>query len=74
MTTTEITKFGDSLGIVLPQEVLERLGVQPGDQVQMIATDEGVTLKPCDDTVRKQLDVAEKVMEKRHDVLRRLAE
>ncbi len=74
MTTTQITKFGDAVGIVLPPEVLARLGAQPGDELQLISTEEGITLKSFDSTIKRQLDIAEEVMEKRVDVLRRLAE
>jgi hypothetical protein len=37
-------------------------------------TERGVELTACDDDFRRQLEVAEKIMDKRHEVLRRLAE
>lgn len=74
MTTQTIAAVGNAAGIVLPQEALDRLGVQLGDEVLLLATEEGIILKPCGPSVRHQLDVAKGVMENRHDVLRRLAE
>ncbi len=74
MTTQTIAAVGGAAGIVLPQEALDRLGVKLGDELLLLATEEGIILKPCDPSIQHQLDVAKRVMKKRQDVLRRLAE
>ncbi len=74
MTTVKITKIGNSVGIVLPKEVLERLRVGQGDQLHITEAPDGVTLTPYDAEFQRQMEVAEQVMRKRRNVLRKLAE
>ena len=74
MTTVKVTKIGNSVGIVLPKEVLERLRVSQGDQLHICETPDGVSLTPYDSEFQRQMEVAERVMRKDRDVLRRLAE
>lgn len=74
MTTARVAEFGDSIVLVMPQEMTERLGVRPGDEVQVAPTADGVSLKRQASLVEQQVTAAERIMEKRHDVLRRLAE
>lgn len=44
MYTLKIHKIGDSLGITLPQEVLEQLNVGEGDKVFLTETADGVQI------------------------------
>ena len=74
MTTVKVTKIGNSVGIVLPKEVLERLRVGQGDQLHICETPDGVSLTAYDSEFEQQMEVAEKVMREDRDVLRRLAE
>ncbi len=73
-TTVELTSVGNSLGIVLPKELLERLHVSEGDTLHVTETSDGVKLTPHDAEFAKQLAVAEGVIQKRREVLKRLAE
>ena len=74
MTTVKVTTVGNSAGIVLPKEVLERLRVGKGDSLYVVETPDGVELTPYDPDFSAQMEVAEKVMRKRRDVLKKLAE
>lgn len=74
MQTIKITSVGDNVEIVLPKSALGHILMSDGDQLQVHVTRRGVELTACDEDFQRQLEVAEKVMEKRHDVLRRLAE
>lgn len=74
MTSVKVTTVGNSVGIVLPKEMLERLRINKGDVLQVTETPKGVELTPYNEEFAQQLDVAEKVMRKRRDVLRKLAE
>ena len=74
VNTVKVTTVGNSAGIVLPKEVLERLRVAKGDTLYVIETPDGVQLTPYDPEFAAQMDVAEKVMRKRRDVLKKLAE
>jgi len=69
----KITTVGNSVGIVLPKELLERLRVDKGDSLYVIETKNGIELSPYDPAVAAQLETAEQVMREDRDVLRRLA-
>jgi putative addiction module antidote len=74
MQTVKVTSVGDNVQIVLPKSALGHIPMSEGDQLQVNVTERGVELTACHDTLQRQLEVAEKIMDKRHDVLRRLAE
>jgi len=74
MTTVKVTTVDNSVGIVLSKELLERLRVSEGDVLHVTETPNGFELSPYNEEFAKQMDVAEKVMRKRRDVLRKLKE
>jgi putative addiction module antidote len=72
--TVKVTTVGSSVGIVLPKEVLSKLHVQKGDSLFITETPDGVQLTPYDEKFARTMEVADKVMRKYRDTLRRLAE
>lgn len=74
MTTLKVTTVGSSTGVVLPKDVLQRLHVGKGDLLYVLETPNGVELTPYDPEFGEQMEVAEKVMRKRRNVLKKLAE
>jgi putative addiction module antidote len=74
MTAVKVTTVGNSVGIVLPKELLERLRISKGDMLHVVETPNGVELTPYSEEFAQQMEVAERVMRKRRDVLRKLAE
>jgi len=70
----KITTVGNSVGIVLPKELLERLRVAKGDYLFASETPEGIQLRSFDDEFAEQMEIAERVMREDRDVLKRLAE
>ena len=73
MTTLRVTTVGNSVGVVLPKGVLERLRVGKGDILYVSETTGGVELTPYNPEFAAQMEVAERVMREDRDVLRRLA-
>jgi putative addiction module antidote len=63
-TVVKITTIGNSVGIVLPKEILAKLNVEKGDSLYLVDTPDGVQLT----------EAARRVMRKNRDVLRKLAE
>ena len=45
-TSVKITTIGNSVGIILPKEVLNRLHVEKGDSLYVLETPDGITLTP----------------------------
>ena len=74
MSILKLTTVGDSVGIILPREMLERLKVQTGDSLYAVETKQGIELTPYNPELAAQLDTAEKVMREDRDVLRKLAD
>jgi putative addiction module antidote len=70
----KITTVGNSAGIVLPREILERLRVEKGDSLFVSETPNGIELTPFDEEFAEDMAVAEKVMRDNRDLLRKLAE
>lgn len=74
MQTLKITTVGNSAGVVLPREILDRLHVEKGDMLYVLETPNGIELTPYNQAFGKQMDVADRVMREDRDVLRKLAE
>lgn len=74
MNTVKLTTVGNSTGIVLPKDVLEKLRVGKGDVLHLIETPTGIELTPYDPEFAEQIAVAEEVMRSDRNVLKKLAE
>lgn len=73
-TTLKITSIGNSAGVILPKELLEKLRVSKGDTLFVTETPTGVELSPHDAQFAQQMELAEKIMREDRDVLRKLAQ
>ena len=73
MSALKLTAIGNSVGLILPKEVLASLGVGKGDTLFAVETDGGLRLTTSDPDFEKQMEVARQVMKKRRTVLRALA-
>jgi putative addiction module antidote len=71
--TLKLTTIGNSLGVVLPRELLSKLRIGKGDILYVIETPDGIELTPFDPELARQLEAAEEVMRENRDVLRKLA-
>ena len=74
MSTLKVTTIGNSAGVILPRELLERLRVDRGDLLYVLETPRGIELTPYDPEFARQMETAEQVMRSDRDVLRKLAE
>ena len=73
MTSLKVTTIGNSVGVVLPKDVLTKLRVSKGDTLYAIETPNGIELSPYDPDFVAQMDGAEKIMREDRDVLKKLA-
>ncbi len=74
MQTLKVTVVGNSAGVVLPKELLEKLRVSKGDLLYVVETKNGIELTAYNPAFAAQMEAAERVMREDKDVLRRLAE
>lgn len=68
----KVTKIGNSLGIIMPKEVLSRLKLDKGDSLFITATPEGYRLAPYDPAFAEQMATARELMKKRRNVINEL--
>jgi putative addiction module antidote len=73
MLTLKLTTIGNSVGVVLPKEALDRLRIEKGDKVYLTESPDGFRLTPYDPEFEKQMTMARQIMKKRRDVLHELA-
>ena len=74
MSALKITQIGNSVGVILPKEILAKMNLEKGDTVYLTeAANGGFNLSPYDDEFERQMEAARRIMKKRRNVLRELA-
>ncbi len=73
MSALKLTQIGNSVGVILPKELLAKLGVGKGDTLYAIDQPDGVKLTVADPEFAAQFEVARQIMKQRRAVLRELA-
>jgi putative addiction module antidote len=74
MVELKIRKFGNSLGVVLPKEVINRLQAGDGERLFLIeAADGDYRLTPYDPTFEKKMAKAEEIMSRYRNTLHALS-
>jgi putative addiction module antidote len=73
MTALKLTQIGNSVGVVLPKDVLSRLKVVKGDTLFVTEAANGVMLTPYDPTLEEQLELGRDFMREYRDTFHQLA-
>jgi len=73
MHVLKLTQIGNSVGVVLPKDVLARLRLGKGEQVYVIETPEGIMLTPYDPTIADQVELGREFMREYRDTFHALA-
>ncbi len=73
MLKVKVTQVGNSMGILLPKEALNKMKAEKGDTLYLVEGPDGYTVTPYSQDVEEQMGVAEKVMKKYRNALRELA-
>ncbi len=73
MTTLKLTQIGNSVGVILPKEVLARLKLVKGDTIFLTEAANGVTLTPYDPDMEAQLKLGREFMHDFRDTFHQLA-
>ena len=69
----KVRRIGNSLGVVLPKDVLAKLRVGEGDDLHVIETPDGLELRPYDPELERQLDAGRSIAKRYRNALRELA-
>jgi putative addiction module antidote len=69
----KITRIGNSLGVILPRDLLTRLKLDKGDAVFVTETPDGYRLSPYDPAFAEQMQTARDLMKKRRNAVHELS-
>ncbi len=70
----QIKKVGNSLGLILPKELLARLRLKEGDKLYVVEqTERGIKLSPYDPKHAKAMEIARRSFRKYADTYKALA-
>ena len=73
MFTLKLTQIGNSVGVILPREVLARLKLEKGGTVFVTETPEGFALTPYDPAIEEQLKAGREFVQEYRDTFHQLA-
>ena len=73
MVELKVRKFGNSLGVVLPREVINRLHTGDGQPLFLIEAPDGYRLTPYDPGFEKKMSKAEDIIGRYRNTLHELA-
>ena len=73
MQALKLIQIGNSVGVVLPKEILAQLDVDKGDSLFFSATPNGVRITATSPEFETQMTAARGIMKKRRNVLAELA-
>jgi len=69
----ELKRIGNSTGLILPKELLARLGLEQGDSVFVTETADGFSIGRSDETFEAGMKIARKAMRTYRNALKELA-
>lgn len=73
MTTLKVRKIGNSLGVILPKEVIDRLYLQENDNLQLLEEANGLYLTPYDADFAEWAAALRRTNQKYRNVLKELS-
>ena len=69
-----IRRIGNSAGMILPRELLERYHLEEGDPIYVIEVDEGLLITPFDPSFEEAMEIYEEGARSYRNAMRELAE
>jgi putative addiction module antidote len=73
MSALKLSQIGNSLGVILPRDVLARLKLVKGDTVFLTESSNGITLTPYDPELEEQIKLGREFMHDYRDTFHQLA-
>jgi putative addiction module antidote len=68
-----LKKIGGSAAIVLPKSMLDRFHLEPGDEVAVVETENGLLVTPYDPDFEEAMEHYARIAKKYRNALRELA-
>lgn len=73
MNALTVRRVGNSLGVILPKDLITKFNVSEGDRLFVSEAPDGMRIGRADPAFEKKMEAAQKVMSKRYAALRELA-
>ena len=73
MFALKLTQIGNSVGVILPKEVLARLKLEKGQTVFVTESPVGYVLTPYDPALEQQIEAGRAFMQEYRDTFHQLA-
>lgn len=73
MHALKLTQIGNSVGVILPKEVLARLKLEKGDTVFITEAPDGYRITPYDPALAEQVELGREFMREFRDTFHELA-
>ena len=71
---TKLRKIGNSLGMTLPKEVLDKWGLKEGDKMNIVVSADGIELTPFDPNFGTIMEAYREGKSKYRNAMRELAD
>ena len=73
MHVLKLTQIGNSVGAVVPKELLAKMRLEKGDEFYVTETPDGLRITPHNPEFEEQMRMGREIMKERRAVLRELA-
>ena len=73
MQALKVRKIGNSIGVILPKELIEKLKITEGDQIFATESPEGINLTPYDPNFELAMKAFDRTSRKYRNALKELA-
>ena len=74
MIPLKLTQIGNSTGVLLPKEALEKMHVSKGDVIYLTESPDGFRVTPYDPQFESQMEAAADIMKRYRNTLKILAQ
>jgi antitoxin MazE len=71
---TKIRRIGNSSGLTIPKDLLDRKHLEEGDQVHLVETDDGLLITPYDPDFEEAMEAYEEGAKDYRNALRALSD
>jgi putative addiction module antidote len=73
-TATKIIAVGNSAGVIVPKEALDRLNLHKGDTLYLSESATGFHMTPYDEEFGVKMEAADQIIRRYRDAFKKLAE